>query len=110
MDGALWFYNCAPATLWDISKNACQLEDEVVCTIQAKNAGRKHIARTIPQTLFAGISNLPSFLSKFDFGSLTESQLRKIEKELIKVGKKNVIFHNLNVSEHDISVRCRRTP
>ena len=40
MEGALWFYNCAPGTLWDVTTNTCQREEDVTCTIQAKGLGQ----------------------------------------------------------------------
>jgi len=70
VEGALWFYNCAPGTLWDVTTNTCQREEDVTCTIQAKGLG------------INDASALPPILSEFDFGSFTNSSLRAIEKDL----------------------------
>jgi hypothetical protein len=70
VDGVLWYYNCAPGTLWDTEKQACEREEDVTCSIQAKGAEG------------GASSEHPSILYQFDFGSLTNSSLRQIEREL----------------------------
>jgi len=70
VDGVLWYYNCAPGTLWDTEKQTCEREEDVTCSIQAKGVEGGES------------SEHPSILYQFDFGSLTNSSLRQIEREL----------------------------
>ena len=60
--------------------------------------------------LFAGgeSSEHPSILYQFDFGSLTNSSLRQIERELIEVSVVSLLWQSFHPLHHNISINSAR--